>query len=82
VIVYADATAIAEIPSPGPDFCLVPRARPSGDRRALAPRTADPLRAALSELSTALPSRSRRHPWRRPYNVRLAIQAGYTDRRG
>jgi Helix-turn-helix domain len=82
VIVRADVTVIAEIASPGPDFCLVPRRQPSLDRRPPAPPALDSLRTALTNLATALPAPTRRHPWRRAYDPRLAIQAGYTQHRG
>jgi transposase len=82
VIVRADATVIAEVASPGADFCLVPRGQPSVDRRRPAPPAPDTLRTALTHLAAALPRRTRRHPWRRAYDVRLAIKAGYTEHRG
>src|SRR5262249_41861017 len=82
VIVRAGATVIAEIASPGPDFCLVPRRQPSIDRRPPAPHAPDRVRTALTNLAAALPAAARRHPWRRAYDVRLAIKAGYTHRRG
>jgi hypothetical protein len=82
VIVRADATVIAELAAPAADFCLVPRRQPSVDRRR--PTLPAPLtvRSALTNLAAALPARGRRHPWRRAYDPRLAIKAGYPQHRG
>jgi transposase len=81
VIVRATAIVIAELPPPRPDFCLVPHGGPSAERPRRAPRPAASLHTALSHLAAALPSRTKPHPWRRAYNERLAIKAGYTERR-
>jgi transposase len=79
VVVLCDATVIATAASPGPDFTLVPRARPSADRprsRPSRPRVT----TALANLAAALPpSPARRHPWRHAYDRRLAIKAGYVQ---
>jgi hypothetical protein len=80
VSVRADATVIAELPSPSREFVLVPHGGPSADRPRRAPRTARPLHAALNALATSVPPRAKPHPWRRAYNERLAIKAGYTQR--
>lgn len=79
LVVLADAQRIARVPSPGPDFTLTPRTHPSTERRR---RPTPPrLGPALAQLAAALPSRPRRaHPWRRAYDPRLAIKAGYTER--
>ena len=82
ILIHANETVIAEVVSPGADFCLVPRSGPGADRRRpRAPATAATLQAALSQLALAVPRRIRSHPWRRAYDVRLAIKAGYTHRR-
>ena len=84
IIVRADTAVVAELASPGPDFCLVPHGGPSAGRaadRARRPRgTPGTLQAALAHLAAAVPPRRKTHPWRRAYNERLAIKAGYTDR--
>lgn len=81
VIVYADAVVIAQLASARPDFCLVPHGGPSADRpRRHAPRPHTTLQAALTQLAAAVPPRAKPHPWRRAYNERLAIKAGYTER--
>ena len=77
IVVFAEAAVIATVASPGADFTLVSRRAPSADRRVRAPR-APSLRTALAHLAAALPaSPSRRHPWRRAYNPRLAECAGH-----
>ena len=77
LVVFAEAAVIATVASPGADFTLVSRRAPSADRRVRAPR-APSLRTALAHLAAALPaSPSRRHPWRRAYNPRLAERAGH-----
>lgn len=80
LLVRADAIVIAELASPGPDFCLVPRTGPSADRPRRASRAAGTLQSALNRLAAAMPPHATPHPWRRAYNPRLAIQAGYPDR--
>ena len=79
LIVLADATIIARAPAPGPDFTLAPRTHPSAQRRRPAPPRLAP---ALAQLAAALPAPRRPHPWRRAYNPRLAITAGYPERGG
>src|SRR6266481_6036722 len=81
LIVLADGQIIARAPTPDPDFTLTPRSHPSAQRprprRPAAPR----LDTALAQLAAALPVLpARPHPWRRAYNPRLAIKAGYTER--
>ena len=81
VVVLADAQIIARVPAPGPAFTLTPRRHPGAARRR-PPRPAPPrLDIALAHLAAALPVRRRSHPWRRGYDPRRAIAAGYTDRR-
>ena len=81
LIVSADAAVIAELASPRADFCLVPHGGPSADRaRRRPPRPRTTLHAALTQLAAAVPPRAKPHPWRRAYNERLAIKAGYTER--
>jgi len=87
VVVLLDTTVIATAPSPGPDFILAPRARPSGARpRATRPQPSAPssvgLTTALAGLAAALPSTRRRHPWRRAYDPRLALRAGHPQHSG
>ncbi len=83
LVVLADAQILARRPSPGPDFTLVPRSRPSVQRRARRPPAPPRLDTALAHLAAALPAAApRRHPWRRPYDRRLTIKAGYTEHRG
>jgi hypothetical protein len=79
LLVLADATIIARAPAPGPDFTLAPRTHPSAQRRRPAPPRLAP---ALAQLAAALPASRRPPPWRRAYNPRLAITAGYPERRG
>ena len=80
LVVLADAQIIARVPPPSPDFTLTPRSHPSAQRRR-PPRPAPPrLDTALAHLAAALPAPSRPHPWRRAYDPRLAIKAGYTER--
>jgi len=82
LVVLADAQIIARVPPPDPDFTLTPRTHPSAERRS-ARRPAPPrLDAALAQLAAALPvpAPRRPHPWRRAYDPRLAIKAGYTER--
>ena len=79
LIVLADATIIARAPAPGPDFTLAPRTHPGAQRRRPAPPRLAP---ALAQLAVALPAPRRPHPWRRAYNPRRAIQAGYPERGG
>ena len=79
----ADGQIIARAPTPDPDFTLTPRSHPSAQRprprRPAAPRLA----TALAQLAAALPVLpARPHPWRRAYNPRLALKAGYTERWG
>jgi hypothetical protein len=83
LVVLADGQIIARAPTPDPDFTLTPRSHPSAQRprprRPAAPR----LDTALAQLAAALPVLpARPHPWRRAYNPRLAINAGYTERWG
>src|SRR5216684_1149076 len=83
LVVLADGQIIARAPTPDPDFTLTPRSHPSAQRprprRPAAPR----LDTALAQLAAALPVLpARPHPWRRAYNPRLAIKAGYTERWG
>lgn len=79
LVVLAEGHLLAQVPSPGPDFSLTPRSHPSGQRRPARPRLA----TALAELAAAVPPLPRRaHPWRRAYDVRLAIQAGHPERWG
>jgi transposase len=79
LVVLVDATIIARLAAPGPDFTLVPRTHPSAQRR----RPARPrLAPALAQLAVTLPAPPRPHPWRRAYNPRLALKAGYPERRG
>jgi transposase len=81
LVVLADAQIIARAPTPGPDFTLTPRSHPSAQRPR--PRRPAPPRldTALTQLAAALPAPPPRpHPWRRAYNPRLAIKAGYTAR--
>ena len=74
VIVRADATVIATVASPGPEFTLVPRRSPSSDRRRPAP--APSLTTALTQLAAALPtSGPRPHPWKRPFKPGAAARA-------
>lgn len=83
LVVRADAQILAQLPPPGPDFTLAPRSRPSVQRRR-AHRAAPPprLATALAHLAAALPAPApRRHPWRRPYDRRLTLKAGYTEHR-
>ena len=82
IVVCADATVIAMVAAPGADFTLMSRRAPSADRRLRAPR-APSLRTALTHLAAALPAPpSRRHPWRRAYDPRLAERAGYPQHGG
>ena len=82
LVVLADGQCLAQQAAPTGDFSLVPRSRPSAQRRAR-PAVAPRLDRALAQLAAARPSRpSRRHPWRRAYDRRLALQAGYTEHRG
>lgn len=77
-VVLADATIIAHTPSPGPDFTLTPRSRPSAERRRPTPPAAPRLSTALAHLAAALPpAPPRPHPWRRGYDPRRARNAGY-----
>lgn len=80
LVVLADAQRIAQAPPPGPDFTLAPRSHPSAQRprpHRPAPPRLDP---ALAQLAAALPASPRLHPWRRAYDPRLAIKAGYPER--
>jgi hypothetical protein len=79
LVVLAEGHILAQVPSPGPDFSLTPRSHPSAQRRPSRPRLA----TALAALAAAVPPPPRRaHPWRRAYDVRLAIKAGHTERWG
>lgn len=84
VIVLAETTVIATVPSPV-DFTLAPRAKPSGARPGTRRRQSSPssaaLTTALADLATALPAARRPHPWRRAYDRRLALQAGHPEHR-
>ena len=80
VLVLAEATVIADLAAPGVDFSLVPRSGPSADRRRRELCPPATLHAALTQLANAMPRRPGRHPWRRAYDVRLAIKAGYPER--
>jgi transposase len=76
-VVLADATIIAHTPSPGPDFTLTPRSRPSAERRRPTPPAPPRLSTALAHLAAALPpAPPRPHPWRRGYDPRRARNAG------
>lgn len=77
IVVLADARLIAHVPSPGPDFTLQPRSRPSVQRRRPRAPSASHLTTALARLAAALPTPPRPHPWRRAYNPLLALQAGH-----
>lgn len=82
LMVLLDGHPLGQGAAPAGDFTLVPRSRPSAQRRAR-PAAAPRLDRALAQLAAALPSRSpRRHPWRRAYDRRLALKAGYTDHQG
>jgi transposase len=79
LIVLADTTIIARVPSPGPDFALTPRTAPHTERRPSRARPTRPrLATALAHLAAALPPRP--HPWRRAYDPARAIKAGYPER--
>jgi hypothetical protein len=81
LVVLADAQIIARVPAPGPDFTLTPRTHPSAERRSARRPMPPRLDAALAQLAAALPAPSPRpHPWRRAYDPRSAIKAGYPDR--
>lgn len=81
LIVLADAQIIARAPTPDPDFTLQPRSHPSAQRpRPRRPAPPSRLDTALAQLAAALPAPPRSHPWRRAYNPRLAINAGYIER--
>ena len=82
LVVLADAQIIARAPTPDPAFTLTPRSHPSAQRPR--PRRPAPPRldTALAQLAGALPAPPRPHPWRQAYNPRLAIKAGYPERRG
>jgi len=83
LVVLADRQLLARLPSPGPHFTLVPRSRPSVQRRARRPSPPPRLDTALAQPAAALPVvPPRRHPWRQPYDRRLTIKAGYTEPRG
>ena len=73
---------VARAPTPDPAFTLTPRSHPSAQRPR--PRRPAPPRldTALAQLAGALPAPPRPHPWRQAYNPRLAIKAGYPERRG
>lgn len=82
LVVRAEATVLATVPSPGPDFTLRSRRAPSADRRRSRARPPS-IRTALNHLATALPpAPSPRHPWRRAYDPLLAERAGYPQHRG
>lgn len=77
VVVRCDGQVIATAPAPGPDFVLVPRRAPSGDRPRR-PRSRRPLQAALAQLTAALTPAPppRPHPWRRGFSPKaLSITA-------
>lgn len=80
LVVLADARIIARVPTPGPDFTLTPRTHPNVERRSSRRPPPPRLDTALAQLAAALPASTRPHPWRRAYNLRLALKAGYTER--
>jgi len=83
ILVRADATVIATVPSPGPEFTLVPRRSPNGDRRRDRPPSPSALGTALTHLAAALPaSRPRPHPWKQPFKPGAAARAQAAQPRG
>jgi hypothetical protein len=83
LIVRADATVIATVGSPGPEFALLSRRSPSGDRRRVVPPPAPSLATALTHLAAALPAPAARpHPWNQPFKPRAAARARDSQPRG
>jgi hypothetical protein len=76
IVVRTDARPIATVPSPGPEFALVSRRSPSGDRRRAEPPSVPSLATALTQLAAVLPaSTPRRHPWSRAFKPGAAARA-------
>ena len=83
IIVLADATVLATVGSPGPEFALVSRRAPSADRRRVVPPSAPSLATALTHLAAALPAPAPRpHPWKQPFKPRAAARALDSPPRG
>ena len=75
LVALVDGHVLAATPSPGPDFVLQPRARPSRARprdpaRAPRPRRPRPLLPALADLAAHLRPAAPRHPWRQAFSRR------------
>jgi hypothetical protein len=76
IVVRTDARPIATVPSPGPEFALVSRRSPSGDRRRAEPPSVPSLATALTQLAAVLPaSTPRRHPWSMAFKPGAAARA-------
>jgi hypothetical protein len=73
VLIVADTTVVARLPSPAAAFTLVPRREPSHDRprartRTVKSRSPQPVVDALEALHATLPTRHP-HPWRQPFKA-------------
>lgn len=82
LVALADGRCVAQVATTDPDFTLAPRSRPGAQRPRPRPAAPQPLHGALAQLAAALPTPPRPHPWRRAYDLRLALNAGYPNHQG